>query len=324
MREPNSSVQAIAAHRLPSLIALRAFEAAARLGSFQAAAAELHVTPSAISHQIRALEGELGVPLFERLDKRVVLARGGQELFPAVHEAMELLQAASLRVRRLAGERRLVLSSAPLFATRWLMPRLADFHARHPDWALHVRATLEEEDFRSGEIDLAIRWGDRDRHWPQHLAHERRLADSMRALDETNARLQKANRLKDEFLACMSHELRTPLHSVLGIAEVLAEAVGGSVPGFAQLMNARARQLGALNSHFENPHGLPNDEHVSSAYDLAVIFRYAMLNPAFAKIVPENWRGVALGAGTASGSFGQFVFDERNHLAIIVPFADIE
>ena len=95
MRELNSSVQPAATHRLPSLIALRAFEAAARLGSFQAAAAELHVTPSAISHQIRALEGELGVPLFERLDKRVVLARGGQELFPAVREAMELLQAGS-------------------------------------------------------------------------------------------------------------------------------------------------------------------------------------------------------------------------------------
>ena len=182
MRELNSSVQPAATHRLPSLIALRAFEAAARLGSFQAAAAELHVTPSAISHQIRALEGELGVPLFERLDKRVVLARGGQELFPAVREAMELLQAASLRVRRLAGERRLVLSSAPLFATRWLMPRLADCHARHPDWELHVRATLEEEDFRSGEIDLAIRWGDRDRHWPQHLAHEELLIERITAV----------------------------------------------------------------------------------------------------------------------------------------------
>lgn len=74
-------------------------------------------------------------------------------------------------------------------------------------------------------------------------------------------------------------------------AEVLAEAVGGSVPGFAQLMNARARQLGAIDSHFANPHGLPDDSHVSSAYDLAVIFRYAMLNPGFAKIVqtPNIW-----------------------------------
>lgn len=178
----NSSSMPAVAHRLPSLIALRAFEAAARLGSFQAAAGELHVTPSAISHQIRALETELGVTLFDRQDKRVALARAGQELYPAVHEAMELLLAASLRVRRLAGERRLVLSSAPLFATRWLMPRLADFHARHPDWALHVRATLEEEDFRSGEIDLAIRWGDRDRHWPNHLAHEELLVERITAV----------------------------------------------------------------------------------------------------------------------------------------------
>lgn len=67
-------------------------------------------------------------------------------------------------------------------------------------------------------------------------------------------------------------------------SEVVAEAVGGSIPDFARLMNARARQLGALDSHFANPHGLPDDSHVSSAYDLAVIFRYAMLNPTFAQI----------------------------------------
>ena len=68
-------------------------------------------------------------------------------------------------------------------------------------------------------------------------------------------------------------------------AEVIAEAVSGSVAGFAHMMNARAWQLGARNSHFANPHGLPDDSHFSTAYDLAVIFRHAMRNPVFAEIV---------------------------------------
>ncbi len=80
-------------------------------------------------------------------------------------------------------------------------------------------------------------------------------------------------------------------------AEVLAEAVGGSVSGFARLMNARARQLGALNSHFANPHGLPDASHISTAYDLAVIFRYAMLNPAFTRIVQMKKATVRIETG---------------------------
>ena len=87
-------------------------------------------------------------------------------------------------------------------------------------------------------------------------------------------------------------------------AEVAAEAIGGSVPGFATIMNARAWELGAHNSHFANPHGLPNESHYSTAYDLAVIFRQAMKNRMFAEIVrtrnaalrietsPDNWRMV--------------------------------
>lgn len=145
---------------------------------------------------------------------------------------------------------------------------------------------------------------ERDPHAALPPASTTKVLTALIALE----RLDPAARLPVSPLAALAAPSRVGLHpgdrvsaedALYGLllksgndaAEVLAEAVGGSVPGFAQLMNARARQLGALNSHFENPHGLPNDEHVSSAYDLAVIFRYAMLNPAFTKIVqtPNIW-----------------------------------
>ncbi len=85
-------------------------------------------------------------------------------------------------------------------------------------------------------------------------------------------------------------------------AETLAEAAGGSVPGFAELMNARAWQIGARDSHFMNPHGLPNDDHYSTAYDLALIFRQAMNHPLFAEIV--RTRSAALRVESGQGLYG--------------------
>lgn len=145
---------------------------------------------------------------------------------------------------------------------------------------------------------------ERDAHAALPPASTTKVLTALIALE----RLDPAARLPVSASAALAAPSRVGLHSgdrvsaedaLYGLllksgndaAEVLAEAVGGSVPGFAQLMNARARQLGALDSHFENPHGLPNDAHVSSAYDLAVIFRYAMLNPAFTKVVqtPNIW-----------------------------------
>ena len=87
-------------------------------------------------------------------------------------------------------------------------------------------------------------------------------------------------------------------------AETLAEAGGGSVPGFAELMNARAWQIGARNSHFMNPHGLPNDDHYSTAYDLALIFRQAMNHPMFADIV--RTRSAALRIESGQGLYGDW------------------
>ena len=87
-------------------------------------------------------------------------------------------------------------------------------------------------------------------------------------------------------------------------AETLAEGAGGSVAGFADLMNARAWQIGARNSHFMNPHGLPNEDHYSTAYDLALIFRQAMTHPLFADIV--RTRSAALRIESGNGLYGDW------------------
>src|SRR4029079_18771118 len=111
------------ARRLPPLSALRPFEAAARLESFSQAAAELHLTHGAVSHQVRALEEHLGAPLFARHGKRVALTAAGRTFAARLRGALdEIARAAdALRARR---EDRLTVSVLPSFASRWLMPRL--------------------------------------------------------------------------------------------------------------------------------------------------------------------------------------------------------
>ena len=144
--------------RLPPLSALRPFEAAARLESFSRAAAELHLTHGAVSHQVRALEEHLGTPLFARHGKRVTLTAAGRTFAERVRASLEELSAAaeSLRARR---EDRLTLSVLPSFASRWLMPRLIRFMDANPKIAVNVSATTALADFGADEVDVAIRFG---------------------------------------------------------------------------------------------------------------------------------------------------------------------
>ena len=159
--------------RLPPLSALRPFEAAARLESFTRAAAELHLTHGAVSHQVRALEVHLGTPLFARHGKRVTLTAAGRTFAESVRGALgEIAQAAdALRARR---EDRLSVSVLPSFASRWLMPRLIRFMDAHPDVEVNVTATTALADFVADEIDVAIRFGAGP--WPS-LACEKFLDD---------------------------------------------------------------------------------------------------------------------------------------------------
>ncbi|TXH36765.1 MAG: transcriptional regulator GcvA [Rhodospirillaceae bacterium] len=150
------------AERLPSLPALRVFEAAGRLLSFTRAAAELNVTQAAVSHQIRSLEDQLGQPLFERTTRRLVLTAAGERLLPAASAAFGTLERAVADLRRARAQ--LTITTTPFFGARWLAPRLGRFAARHPEIEVSVRHTTAMLDLGSEGIDLALRTG-RGR-WP--------------------------------------------------------------------------------------------------------------------------------------------------------------
>lgn len=132
--------------RLPPLNALRAFEASARLLSFKQAAAELHVTPGAVSHQIKLLEEYLGVALFRRLTRALQLTPEAKAMLPKVQEGLENLGHAVDRVRARQGVYALTVMAPPNFAARWLVPRLGRFTRSHPSLELHVAS-------RPGMID---------------------------------------------------------------------------------------------------------------------------------------------------------------------------
>ena len=144
---------------LPSLNALRAFEAAARHLSFARAAAELNVTPAAVSHQVKALEAYLGTPLFRRLTRAVVLTEAGQAGLPALRQGFAKLGEAAdlLRAHETTGA--LTVSVAPSFGAKWLVPRLDRFAVAHPDIDLRIDATLAPADFARDGIDVAVRFG---------------------------------------------------------------------------------------------------------------------------------------------------------------------
>jgi LysR family glycine cleavage system transcriptional activator len=136
--------------RLPPLNAFRAFEAAGRHLSFKQAAAELHVTPAAISHMVKGLEDQLGVKLFRRLTRALELTDAGKAAMPKVQEAFECLALAVERTRTHAHLGPLAVSAPPLFATRWLVPRLHRFTARHPEVQLRISSVVGAIDDSAG------------------------------------------------------------------------------------------------------------------------------------------------------------------------------
>ncbi len=145
--------------KLPPLNALRAFEAAARHESFSRAADELFVTHGAVSHQVRALEEELGVALFVRNGRRLALTEAGERYARQVRAALTLLAEATLDVRESDRGSRLVVSSLQSFAARWITPRIGSFIDRHPDIDLELQSTNSLTDFARDDVDIAIRFG---------------------------------------------------------------------------------------------------------------------------------------------------------------------
>ena len=140
------------------LHALPGFIAAARLGNLSRAAASLHLTVSALSHQMRGLEHQLQKKLFERRPRGLVLTEAGERLFAAVAPHYDMLEIA-LRPDRERSEQALTLSVMPSVASSWLLPRLADFVAAHPEIDLSVQSTVDLVDFDRLAVDAALRFG---------------------------------------------------------------------------------------------------------------------------------------------------------------------
>jgi LysR family glycine cleavage system transcriptional activator len=145
--------------RLPSLNGLRAFEAAARHLSFTLAASELNVTQTAISHQIRRLEEELGIRLFIRQNRALALTPEARDYLPGVRAAFNDLRLATDRLLRKEDDNVLTVSTIASLAAKWLLPRLTDFQEAHPGIDVRITTSTSLVDFQRDKVDAAIRYG---------------------------------------------------------------------------------------------------------------------------------------------------------------------
>lgn len=178
--------------RLPSLNALRAFEAAARHRSFKRGAAELAVTPTAISHQIRALEEELGVRLFERRARSVRLTSEGERLFPVLRDGLDDIARVIEIVTRPSARRTVTISATATLTARRLVPQVDAFREAFPAFDLRLHASNYPVDLRAGEADVAIRYG-RGPH--PGLAAEPLLADAFAPVFSPRLAIERAEDL---------------------------------------------------------------------------------------------------------------------------------
>jgi LysR family glycine cleavage system transcriptional activator len=146
--------------RLPALNALKSFEAAARHESFTRAAEELCVTQGAVSHQVKALEAELGVKLFNRERQRLLITEAGRDYLSVVRDALDRIAVGTQRLVQRQSSGALTISISPDFAAKWLVHRLGRFSEAHPDIDLRVSATMHHVDFTREDVDVAVRHGD--------------------------------------------------------------------------------------------------------------------------------------------------------------------
>ena len=150
--------------RLPSLTALKTFEAAARHLSFARAAEELFLTPSAVSHQIKSLEQQLAVSLFKRHGRKIELSDAGARYYPVLRQSFDAMAEATAKLEEVASVGALTLSVVPTFAVRWLIPHLSDFQDKHPEIELRLMTHFQIVSFDDTDVDAAIRFG--QGNWP--------------------------------------------------------------------------------------------------------------------------------------------------------------
>lgn len=156
-------------NNFPPLYGLRAFESASRTLSFTRTADELNVTPAAVSHQIKTLESRLGIQLFERQNNKLALTAKGQAYVPSVRDALDMILTATDHICTQSDTDTLRLSVLPIFATRWLIPRLGGIRAEHPDLNVEISTCYRLVDFNAEDIDAGVRYG--NGQWPGMAAH---------------------------------------------------------------------------------------------------------------------------------------------------------
>ena len=159
MHNGNANPGAGGAPRLPSLDLLKGFEAAARLLSFTQAGAELHLTQSAVSRQIKELEAQLGVALFKKRHRALALTDAGRTLLPAAVQVLGAMRNATDRLRALSARRTLAVTTTHSFAALWLVPRLAGFTRTHPGVDVRIATDTRVQDLAREGLDVAIRHG---------------------------------------------------------------------------------------------------------------------------------------------------------------------
>jgi LysR family transcriptional regulator, glycine cleavage system transcriptional activator len=162
--------------RLPPLNALRAFDAAARCGNFTRAAQELFVTQGAVSRHVATLEDWLKVKLFERGRHGIALTPQGQAYFATIRTALDQIELGTRQLQRSPDERRLRIKLPPTFAIRWLIPRLARFHAAHPEIDVQITTSHQRADFEREEVDVSIHW---EPAQPEGPGHRRLFGDTL-------------------------------------------------------------------------------------------------------------------------------------------------
>ncbi|MBS3798934.1 MULTISPECIES: transcriptional regulator GcvA [unclassified Pseudoalteromonas] len=158
------------ARRLPPLNSLKAFEAAARHLSFTKAAEELYVTQAAVSHQIKTLEEHLGLKLFLRKNRSLLLTEEGQGYFLDIKEIFSQLDDATERLLARGAKGSLTVSLTPSFAIQWLVPRLSLFNEQHPDIDVRIKAQDQDENSLQDDVDVAIYYG--RGHWSGVETHK--------------------------------------------------------------------------------------------------------------------------------------------------------
>lgn len=146
--------------KLPPLNAVRAFEATARHLSFTKAAAELNVTPAALSHQVKGLEDYLGIQLFLRKTRAIELTDAGKRCYPGVHSGFQQIHESIGLIQQADSDRLVVISCGPGFAAKWLAPRLYRFLEAYPDIDARVAPSLRFTDFQADGVHVSIRFGD--------------------------------------------------------------------------------------------------------------------------------------------------------------------